>query len=144
MFDVGFWEIAIIGVIALLILGPERLPRAARTAGLWVGKARRTLADVKRDIDRELDATELKKISNIKDEIKEDLKEATDAVKDTATTLNEKIDETEKEFTAETEIKPDPKKAKAEETKPKPVKKPESKPAKKPPPPPASETKAAS
>ena len=92
MFDVGFWEITIIGVIALLILGPERLPRAARTAGLWVGKARRTLADVKRDIDRELDETELKKIHQIKDEIKHDLKDATDVVRETATTLNENID----------------------------------------------------
>jgi len=109
VFDIGFWEIAIIGVIALLILGPERLPRAARTAGLWVGKARRTLADVKRDIDRELDASELKKISNIKNEIKEDLKEATDAVKETATSLNEKIEETEQSFSsqAETESKQD-------------------------------------
>ncbi len=94
MFDIGFWEIAIIMLIALLILGPERLPRAARTVGLWVGKARRTLADVKRDIDRELDATELKKIQSIKNEIKDDLKEAADVMKDTTDTLNETIEET--------------------------------------------------
>ncbi len=94
MFDIGFWEIAIIMLIALLILGPERLPRAARTIGLWVGKARRTLADVKRDIDRELDATELKKIQSIKNEIKDDLKEAADVMKDTTDTLNETIEET--------------------------------------------------
>ena len=82
MFDVGFWEIAIIALIALIILGPERLPRAARTMGLWVGKARRTLSEVKRDIDRELDASELK---NIKD----DLKDTKNIFEDAASTLNE-------------------------------------------------------
>ena len=64
MFDVGFWELAIIAVIALLVIGPERLPKAARTAGLWVGRARRMVTDVKADIDREIresDFAELKK-----------------------------------------------------------------------------------
>jgi len=64
VFDVGFWELAIIAVIALLVIGPERLPKAARTAGLWVGRARRMVTDVKDDIDREIregDLAELKK-----------------------------------------------------------------------------------
>lgn len=62
MFDVGFWELVMIGVVALLVIGPERLPRVARTVGLWVGRARRMLASVKADIDRELHAEELKRI----------------------------------------------------------------------------------
>ena len=64
MFDVGFWEIAIIAAIALVVIGPERLPKAARTVGLWVGRARRMVTDVKADIDREIregDLAELKK-----------------------------------------------------------------------------------
>ena len=61
MFDIGFWELAIIGVVALLVIGPERLPRVARTAGLWLGRARRFVSSVKADIDRELAADELKK-----------------------------------------------------------------------------------
>jgi len=64
VFDVGFWELAIIAVIALLVIGPERLPKAARTVGLWVGRARRMVTDVKADIDREIregDLAELKK-----------------------------------------------------------------------------------
>ena len=61
MFDVGFTELLFIGLIALLVLGPERLPRVARTAGLWLGKARSMLSSVKADIDRELAAEELKK-----------------------------------------------------------------------------------
>ncbi len=61
MFDIGFWELAIIGVVALLVIGPERLPRVARTAGLWLGRARRFVSTVKADIDREIAADELKK-----------------------------------------------------------------------------------
>lgn len=61
MFDIGFWELTVIGVVALLVIGPERLPRVARTAGLWLGRARRFVASVKADIDRELAAEELKK-----------------------------------------------------------------------------------
>lgn len=60
MFDIGFWELSLIFVVALIVLGPERLPRAARTVGLWVGKARQVLSSVKADIDRELKADELK------------------------------------------------------------------------------------
>jgi len=62
MFDVGFWEMLVIGVIALLVIGPERLPRVARTLGLWFGKARYFLGSVKEDIDRELKADELKQM----------------------------------------------------------------------------------
>ncbi len=61
MFDVGFWEIIFISVIALLVIGPERLPRVARTLGLWVGKARGFYQSVKADIDRELEADELRR-----------------------------------------------------------------------------------
>jgi sec-independent protein translocase protein TatB len=62
MFDVGFLELVFIGVIALLVVGPERLPRLARTAGLWLGRARRTLSSVKAEIDSELKAEELREI----------------------------------------------------------------------------------
>ncbi|MFZ0254365.1 MAG: Sec-independent protein translocase protein TatB [Gammaproteobacteria bacterium] len=62
MFDIGFWELAFIGVIALLVFGPERLPEVARTAGLWVNRIRRFIAGVKRDVEQELRAEELKRI----------------------------------------------------------------------------------
>ena len=61
MFDIGLFEIIFIMVIALLVVGPERLPRIARTAGLWVGKMRGFVASVKADIDQELATEELKK-----------------------------------------------------------------------------------
>lgn len=62
MFDVGFQELILIGVVALLVVGPERLPKLARTAGLWLGRARRVLGSVKAEIDRELKADELRDI----------------------------------------------------------------------------------
>ena len=62
MFDIGFLELIVIGVVALLVVGPERLPRLARTAGLWLGRGRRMLSSVKSEIDAELKAEELKQI----------------------------------------------------------------------------------
>ena len=61
MFDIGFWELAIIGVVGLIVIGPDKLPGVARTAGMWVGRTRRFVTQVKSDIDRELKQEELKK-----------------------------------------------------------------------------------
>ncbi|MBL8250231.1 MAG: twin-arginine translocase subunit TatB [Candidatus Competibacter sp.] len=60
MFEIGFWEMVVVAVVALIVVGPEKLPGLARTAGLWVGKARRMIADVKAEVDRELQLEELK------------------------------------------------------------------------------------
>jgi sec-independent protein translocase protein TatB len=62
MFDVGFWELALIALVALIVIGPERLPKVARTVGLWLGRGRRFVANVKADIDKEIKAEELKAI----------------------------------------------------------------------------------
>ncbi len=61
MFDVGFWEMILIAVVALLVIGPERLPEVARKTGMWVGRMRRFVTNVKADIDRELRQEELRK-----------------------------------------------------------------------------------
>jgi sec-independent protein translocase protein TatB len=61
MFDVGFGELALIAVVALLVLGPERLPRAARTAGALLRRARASWHNVKSEIERELAAEDLKR-----------------------------------------------------------------------------------
>lgn len=70
MFDIGFWELCLIGVIALLILGPERLPKVARTAGFWAGRARRFMAEVKSDIDAEIRRDELESLRQVGEDIK--------------------------------------------------------------------------
>ena len=61
MFDIGFTELVLISVIALIVVGPERLPGAARTAGAWLGKMKRMLNGVKQDVERELAAEDLRK-----------------------------------------------------------------------------------
>lgn len=87
MFDIGFFELILIGIVALLVIGPERLPGVARQAGMWVGKMRGFVASVKEDIDQELKADELKKImkqhadSNSIHEIIEETKDAVDKAK---------------------------------------------------------------
>ena len=62
MFDIGFSELLVIGVVALLVIGPERLPRVARTIGHLMGRMQRYVADVKADIDREVELEELRKM----------------------------------------------------------------------------------
>ncbi len=59
MFDIGFWELCLITVVALLVFGPEKLPEMARSAGLWVGRARRFMSTVKQDVSRELHLEEI-------------------------------------------------------------------------------------
>ena len=54
MFDIGFWELAVIAVVALVVIGPERLPGVARTAGRWIGSARRFVQSVQADINAEV------------------------------------------------------------------------------------------
>ena len=62
MFDVGFWEILFILVLALVVIGPERLPGAARQVGLFVGKARRYIEGVRSEVESELDIGEFKRM----------------------------------------------------------------------------------
>ncbi len=64
MFDFGFWELVLVFVVALIVIGPERLPGVARKAGLWVGRARRFVTSVRSDIERELRAEELREMLN--------------------------------------------------------------------------------
>jgi len=62
MFDVGFSELVIIALVALVVIGPERLPKVARTVGVLLGRLQRYVSDVKSDINREIQLDELKKM----------------------------------------------------------------------------------
>ncbi len=62
MIDIGVTKLAIIGAIALLVIGPEKLPSLAKTAGTLLGRARRYVADVKAEVNRSMDLDELKKV----------------------------------------------------------------------------------
>ncbi|MCX7960034.1 MAG: Sec-independent protein translocase protein TatB [Burkholderiales bacterium] len=62
MFDIGFSELLVIGVVALIVIGPERLPRVARTVGHLMGRLQRYVADVRADISREMEMEELRRM----------------------------------------------------------------------------------
>lgn len=80
MFDIGIWEIALILLIALLVVGPERLPGLARKLGLWINRARRIFSEVKGDVERELRMEELKHSLRQSDTV-DDMKKLADRVK---------------------------------------------------------------
>lgn len=62
MFDIGFTELMVIGLVALIVIGPEKLPRVARTVGHLAGRLQRYVSDVKADINREIELDELRKM----------------------------------------------------------------------------------
>lgn len=88
MIDFGFDKLALIGAVALVVIGPEKLPRVARTVGLMVGKAQRYLSDVKSEVSRSMELEELKKVKedieeaarDIGESVSESMKEAGDAL----------------------------------------------------------------
>ncbi|MCO3059290.1 Sec-independent protein translocase subunit TatB, partial [Pseudomonas aeruginosa] len=61
MFGISFSELLLVGLIALLVLGPERLPGAARTAGLWIGRLKRSFNTIKQEVEREIGADEIRR-----------------------------------------------------------------------------------
>ncbi len=71
MFEVGFSELVMIALVSLLVIGPERLPKVARLAGFWIGKARNIAATFKEEIKHELHAEELRQIFNEQAELQE-------------------------------------------------------------------------
>ena len=90
MFDIGFSELLLIAVVALVVLGPERLPKAARFAGLWVRKARAQWASVRSELERELAAEELQR----------SLDESRDVIRDLDASMRETGDDARREFDA--------------------------------------------
>jgi len=111
MFDIGFWELTVIAVVALLVIGPERLPGLARTAGKWVGRARRFLGTVRADIERELQTDELRRIleeqskSNPLEDIVEETREAVKDIDKAGASLKSDLEDTkpkDKPATSET------------------------------------------
>jgi sec-independent protein translocase protein TatB len=95
MFDFSFGELALIGTVALVVLGPERLPRVARTVGEWAGKAQRYVAQVKSDINREVELAELKKLQ---DEARDVARSIESTVQGNISSLQAGIDSTVKQL----------------------------------------------
>ena len=88
MIDFGFDKIALIGAVALIVIGPEKLPRVARTVGHLLGKAQRYVADVKAEVNRSIELEELKKVKT----------EFEDAARNVEQTVSNEIHQTTSEF----------------------------------------------
>lgn len=108
MFDVGFLEILVIGIVSLIVIGPERLPAVARTVGGWVGKAQRFVRGVKSDFASELQSGDLKKIigdqnsqiselrnlvNNAREELKAGVEEASASTKSSMDDFKKMVEE---------------------------------------------------
>ena len=91
MFDFGFWEFAIIAVITLIVVGPERMPSLARKAGIYAGKLNKFVKKIKYDIDEEIKVEELKEQLSFEDE-KSTLLEVLDDVKVNSEDSKKEID----------------------------------------------------
>ncbi|WP_018233373.1 Sec-independent protein translocase protein TatB [Thioalkalivibrio thiocyanodenitrificans] len=98
MFDIGFWEILIILLVALLVVGPDRLPGLAREVGLWVRKLRSFATSVRSDIEQEFQTEELRKLLNEQnreiDQLKNLMKDTEDALRSTEENLQSEMKET--------------------------------------------------
>ena len=108
MFDIGFSELLVIALVALIVIGPQKLPRVARTLGHLAGRLQRYVADVKADINREVELDELRKMkdsvqeaatgieNSVQSELSKaegDLNSAAESVASSATTEAQKITE---------------------------------------------------
>lgn len=97
MFDIGFGELLLIAVVALVVLGPERLPKAARFAGLWVRRARNQWDSVKQELERELQAEELQR--NLRS-VRQSVQQAERGLQEGATQLHGEVDALRREVDA--------------------------------------------
>lgn len=88
MFDIGFSEVILIAIVALLVLGPERLPHAVRMAGAFMGKARRMMSNVREELEREVQLAEMQQ--RIKEQLeKAGLEDARKALEQTRQNIEE-------------------------------------------------------
>ena len=98
MFDFGFSEMLVIGAVALVVLGPEKLPTVAKTAGEWIGKAQRFVSQVKSDINREAEFAELSQLKDqakaLADEVKSTVQKSASDIEKSANALEKSVAET--------------------------------------------------
>jgi sec-independent protein translocase protein TatB len=94
MFDIGFSELLVIGVVALIVIGPEKLPRMARTVGHLAGRLQRYVSDVKADINREIELEELRKMRDSMQQAASSFESSVQGeVNKTETDLNKSVEE---------------------------------------------------
>jgi sec-independent protein translocase protein TatB len=92
MFDIGFSELVLVAVVGLLILGPERLPGAIRTGSLWLGRPRRSFNNIRAEIEREINADEIRQDLH-NEGVMESLKQAEQDLRGGLEAVDEAVDE---------------------------------------------------
>jgi sec-independent protein translocase protein TatB len=105
MFDIGFSELIVVALVALIVIGPERLPRVARTVGALLGRAQRYVNDVKSDIQREVDLDELK---NVRDTFQDAAKSVEQSVQQVGQQLQAEGESLNQSVSALEHDKPEP------------------------------------
>ena len=98
MFDIGFPELVVVSVVALLVIGPEKLPEAIRTMSLWLGRVQRSFASIRREIESEIGADEIRQQlhnENIMKELEETKNTLQQAGQDVRTTINATVERAE-------------------------------------------------
>lgn len=112
MFDVSFTELMVIGVIALIVIGPERLPKVARTVGHLLGRAQRYVNDVKSDIRREIELDELRKfkseMENAAQTVQTSMRETGESLREPAQALRQELDDAARAATGAISLQPEP------------------------------------
>lgn len=92
MFDIGFTELMMIALVGLVVIGPERLPKVARTAGHLLGRLQRYVSDVKSDINREMHLEDLKKLqTQVTEQARDMERQVNDQLQSVETSLNQSI-----------------------------------------------------
>src|SRR5438046_1608321 len=114
MFDIGFSELLVIGVVALIVIGPQKLPRVARTAGHLLGRLQRYVADVKADINREIELEELRKM---RDSMHQAASEMQKAASDVQSSVDSELAKTAEELNKAVAGAPPPEAPKLEASK---------------------------
>ena len=102
MFDIGFAELLVIGVLGLLVIGPERLPGTVRTVALWIGRLRRSFSDIRSEIEREVGADEIRRqlhnesvlasLKESKDQLNKEMSKAGEGLRDIENSIAQKQD----------------------------------------------------
>lgn len=103
MFDIGFFELIIIGILALLVLGPERLPKAARTAGMWVGRIKQGFSSIQQEVNQQLHIEEMQRqLEDNRRKLEETLRKQEQSIADSTGPQASGVDDSAKEDSAPT------------------------------------------
>ena len=125
MFDVSFSELMVIAIVALLVIGPEKLPKVARTVGAFTGRMQRYMAQIKEEVNREIRFDELQKlqqeikqtVESTQNNIQQSIHQQVDEIKDAATSAAKPKKAVRKTATSKTAISPSPKASTAKRVK---------------------------